>query len=49
MIINNLELIKPFLKFESNDIYYHLSILKRKKDCAEHEKGGELQPGLSVG
>ena len=38
MIINNLELIKPFLKFESNDIYYHLSILKRKKDCLEHEK-----------
>ena len=38
MIINNLELIKPFLKFESNDIYYHLQILKRKKDCLEHEK-----------
>ena len=38
MIINNLELIKPFLKFESNDIYYHLQILKRKKDCEEHEK-----------
>ena len=38
MIINKLELIKPFLKFESNDIYYHLSILKRKKDCLEHEK-----------
>lgn len=38
MIINNLELIKPFLKFESNDIYYHLQILKRRKDCLEHEK-----------
>ena len=38
MIINNLELIKPFLKFEFNDIYYHLQILKRKKDCEEHEK-----------
>ncbi len=39
MIINNLELIKPLLKFESNDTYYHLQILKRKKDCEEHEKG----------
>lgn len=39
MIINNLELIKPLLKFESNDTYYHLQILKRKKDCKEHEKG----------
>lgn len=39
MIINNLELIKPFLKFESNDIYYHLQILKRKKDCNDHNKG----------
>ena len=38
MIINNLELIKPLLQFESNDIYYHLQILKRKKDCLEHEK-----------
>ena len=38
MIINNLELIKPLLKFESSDTYYHLQILKRKKDCAEHEK-----------
>lgn len=39
MIINNLNLIKPLLKFESNDIFYHLQILKRKKDCAEHDKG----------
>lgn len=38
MIINNLDLIKPFLIFESTDIYYHLQILKRKKDCEEHEK-----------
>lgn len=38
MIINNLELIKPLLQFGSNDIYYHLQILKRKKDCLEHEK-----------
>lgn len=38
MIINNLELIKPLLQFESNDIYYHLQILKRKKDCLEHKK-----------
>ena len=38
MIINNLELIKPLLIFENNDTYYHLQILKRKKDCAEHEK-----------
>lgn len=39
MIINNLNLIKPLLKFESDDIFYHLQILKRKKDCAEHDKG----------
>ena len=39
MIINNLELIKPLLIFKSNDIFYHLQILKRKKDCAEHDKG----------
>lgn len=38
MIINNLDLIKPLLTFESSDTYYHLQILKRKKDCAEHEK-----------
>lgn len=37
-VINNLELIKPLLKFDSSDTYYHLQILKRKKDCEEHEK-----------
>ena len=39
MIINNIELIKPFLTFESDDTYYHFQILKRKKDCEEHDKG----------
>ena len=32
MEINNLELIKPFLNFESDDIFYHLQVLKRKKE-----------------
>ena len=31
-MINNLELIKPLLKFESDDDFYYLQILQRKKD-----------------
>lgn len=31
-MIDNLELIKPFLKFESNDDFYYLQILQRKKE-----------------
>lgn len=31
-MLNNLELIKPLLKFESEDDYYFLQILQRKKD-----------------
>lgn len=31
-MINNLELIKPLLKFDSNDDFYYLQILQRKKD-----------------
>ena len=30
-MINNLELIKPLLKFENNDDFYYLQILQRKK------------------
>lgn len=31
-MIDNLELIKPLLKFESEDDFYYLQILQRKKD-----------------
>jgi hypothetical protein len=40
MEINNLKIIEPLLTFRSEDDYYHLQILKRKKDCAEHERAG---------
>lgn len=36
-MINNLELIKPLLKFESRDDFYYLQILKRKKDQSAEE------------
>lgn len=36
-MINNLELIKPLLKFESKDDFYYLQILKRKKDQSAEE------------
>jgi hypothetical protein len=39
MIINKFEQIKSFLTFKSEDAFYHIQILKRKKDCAEHERG----------
>lgn len=39
MIVDNFEQIKKLLTFGSEDEFYHLQILKRKKDCAEHEKG----------
>ena len=39
MIINNFEQIKSLLSFESSDCFYHLQIIKRKKDCEEHAKG----------
>ena len=35
MELNNLENIKQFLNFESEDIFYHLQILIRKKDNPE--------------
>ena len=35
MIVDNFELIKPFLEFPNNDIYYHLQILRRGKDHPE--------------
>jgi len=31
-MVNNLELIKPLLEFKSNDDFYYLQILQRKKD-----------------
>lgn len=39
MIVNNFEQIKTLLSFESEDEFYHLQILKRKKDCNEQDKG----------
>lgn len=32
MEINNLQLIKPLLNFANDDVFYHLQILKRKKE-----------------
>lgn len=34
-MIDNLEKILPFLQFESEDDFYYLQILQRKKDCPE--------------
>lgn len=34
-MVNNLELIKPLLKFESDDDFYYLQILQRKKENPE--------------
>lgn len=39
MIIDNFEQIIRLLEFKSEDEFYHLQILKRKKDCPDHEKG----------
>lgn len=38
MIVDNFEQIKQLLTFKSEDEFYHLQILKRKKDCPEHER-----------
>lgn len=35
MEINNFEIIKHLLKFDSEDIFYHLQIIKRKKENPE--------------
>lgn len=40
MIIDNFEQIKNLLTFESEDDFYHLQILMRKKDLPEHKKAG---------
>jgi len=37
-MINNLELIKPFIKPINEDDFWYLQILKRKKDQSEEEK-----------
>lgn len=34
-MIDNFELIEPLLTFLNDDIYYHLQIIQRKKDCPE--------------
>lgn len=34
-MIDNFNLIKPLLEFPSDDIYYHLQIIQRKKDLPE--------------
>lgn len=34
-MVDNLELIKPFLVFDSEDDFYHLQIIKRKKENPE--------------
>ena len=39
MIIDNFEQIKKLLTFESEDDFYHLQILRRKKDLPEHNRG----------
>ncbi len=39
MTVDNFEQIKQLLTFKSEDEFYHLQILKRKKDCPEHERG----------
>ena len=39
MIVNNFRQIADMLTFESEDDFYHLQILMRKKDLPEHAKG----------
>ena len=34
-MIHNIEIIKPLLRFSSEDDFYHLQILKRKKEHPE--------------
>lgn len=34
-MIDNFKLIEPLLTFLNDDIYYHLQIIQRKKDCPE--------------
>lgn len=34
-MINNLNQIKELLNFESEDVFYHLQVLKRKKEHPE--------------
>lgn len=39
MIVNNYNIIKPFLTFESEDDYYLLQVIKRRKDNPDIETG----------
>lgn len=39
MIIDNFEQIKSLLSFESDDCFFHLQLLVRKKDLPEADKG----------
>ena len=34
-MIDNFKLIEPLLEFPNEDIYYHLQVIQRKKDCPE--------------
>lgn len=34
-MIDNFRLIEPLLEFQNEDIYYHLQVIQRKKDCSE--------------
>lgn len=40
MIVDNFEQIADLLSFESEDDFFHLQILRRKKDLPEHKKAG---------
>ena len=37
-MIDNFELIKSFLEFPNDDIYYHLQILRRGKDVHKNNQ-----------
>ena len=39
MTVNNYNIIKPFLTFESEDDYYLLQVIKRRKDNPDMETG----------
>lgn len=39
MTVNNYSIIKPFLTFESEDDYYLLQVIKRRKDNSDMETG----------
>ena len=48
-MINNFDLIKPMLKFESEDDFYFIQILQRKKDNPEGVNGSNNSSRLVKG